>query len=117
MKKIELHKGYIELLASNLVLLTLKDNVTIEEEDILEIKEINTKLTNGLDYGLITNCGNYTSISTEARKLTAKKEMEGKEANDYQPAQISFRRKTKFAPATSMIQLLIAVVLGLMIMG
>jgi len=77
-EKIELNKVFVELLAPNLVLLSLKDNITIEVEDIIEIKDINTKLTNGNNYGLITNSGNYTSISNEARKLTANKEMEGK---------------------------------------
>lgn len=61
----------------------------------------------------------YDPIKEEIQERTEriKKELEGKDSGDYQPAQISFRRKTKSAPATSMIQLAIAAVLGLMIMG
>ncbi len=43
--------------------------------------------------------------------------MDNSEDGNYQPAQINFKRKTKSAPATSMLQLLIAAMLGLMIVG
>ena len=46
-----------------------------------------------------------------------KEEMEGKTDGTYQPTKISFKRKTKSAPATSMIQLAIAALLGLMVLG
>jgi hypothetical protein len=61
----------------------------------------------------------YDPIKEEIRERTQriKNEMEGQEAENHKPAQISFRRKTKAAPTTSMIQLLIAVALGLMVMG
>ncbi len=61
----------------------------------------------------------YDPVKEEIKERTEriKNAMEGKEAGDYKPAQISFKRKTKSAPATSMIQLGIAAVLGLMILG
>ncbi len=77
-EKISLNKSTIELLAPNLILVTLKDNSAIEVEDIIEIKAANSKLTKGTDYGVIMDSGNFTSISAEARNLTATKEMEGK---------------------------------------
>jgi len=61
----------------------------------------------------------YDPIKEEIKERTAriKQGMEAKDAEDYQPAHLSFKRKTKPAPITSMLQLLIAVMLGLMILG
>ncbi len=78
MKKTTLKNSTIEQLSANLVLVVLNDNATIEIEDIIEIKAANKKITNGENYGVIIDSGNYTSISNEARSLTASKEMEGK---------------------------------------
>jgi len=43
--------------------------------------------------------------------------MEGKESRDYQPSKIEFKRKAKSASSTSLLQLGIASVLGLLIIG
>jgi len=43
--------------------------------------------------------------------------MEGQETGDYSPSRIEFKRKTKSAPATSMLQLGIAALLGTMVLG
>ena len=61
----------------------------------------------------------YDPVKEEIKERTEriKKSMDGERDTDYTPAQISFKRKTKSAPATSMIQLLIAAVLGMMILG
>ena len=61
----------------------------------------------------------YDPVKEEIRERTEriKEEMIGQEAGTYQPSKISFKRKTKSAPATSMLQLAIAAFLGLMILG
>ncbi len=61
----------------------------------------------------------YDPVKEEIKERTEriKQEMEGKEPGQYKPAHISFRRKTKSAPMTSMLQLLIASVLGMLILG
>ncbi len=61
----------------------------------------------------------YDPIKEEIEERTEriKQELDGKETGNYHPAHISFRRKTKSAPMTSMLQLLIAAVLGMLILG
>ncbi len=61
----------------------------------------------------------YDPVKEEIKERTEriKQELEGKETSDYKPANISFRRKTRSAPMTSMLQLLIAAVLGMLILG
>jgi hypothetical protein len=76
MKKIELDKLTIELIASNIIFISLKEGVTIEDYDVAEVKKNNLKLTKGLDYAAILETGNYTSITKEARELMASSEME-----------------------------------------
>ncbi|GAB4233574.1 MAG: hypothetical protein Tsb0034_06820 [Ekhidna sp.] len=61
----------------------------------------------------------YDPVKEEIRERTEriKEEMEGKKAGNYNPSKISFRRKTKSTSFTSMLQLGIAALLGLMVMG
>ena len=61
----------------------------------------------------------YDPVKEEIKERTEriKEEMDGKAEGNYQPSKISFRRKTKSAPATSMIQLGIAALLGVMVLG
>lgn len=61
----------------------------------------------------------YDPVKEEIKERTEriKREMDGKESESFQPGQINFRRKTKAAPFTSLIQLGIAAVLGLMVVG
>jgi hypothetical protein len=77
-KKITLNKSTIEQLAPNLLLVVLNDNAEINVEDVIEIKEANGNIIGEIDYGVIMDSGKFTSISSEARNLTATKEMEGK---------------------------------------
>lgn len=76
MKRIELNKVFIELLTPQIVLVTTKDNSILEVEDLQEIKKINTELTKNIKYGVISDTGNYTSVSNEAREYMATKGME-----------------------------------------
>lgn len=61
----------------------------------------------------------YDPVKEEIRERTEriKERMDGKEDGSYQSSKISFKRKAKSAPATSMIQLGIAALLGLMVLG
>ncbi|NQZ77424.1 MAG: hypothetical protein HRT61_15185 [Ekhidna sp.] len=61
----------------------------------------------------------YDPVKEEIQERTDRiqGELDGKGAGTYQPSKISFKRKAKSAPATSMIQLGIAALLGLMVLG
>ncbi len=61
----------------------------------------------------------YDPVKEEIRERTEriKEEMEGGQTGEHRSSKIAFKRKTKSAPATSMIQLGIAATLGAMVMG
>lgn len=61
----------------------------------------------------------YDPVKDEIQERTEriKDEMKGREEGNYKSANISFKRKAKTAPMTSMLQLGIAAVLGLMVLG
>lgn len=71
-----LNKLTIELLAANLILITLNEGITIEVEDVHEVKKHNLELTKGNDYVIVFDSGLYTSISKEARELMTSKKIE-----------------------------------------
>lgn len=61
----------------------------------------------------------YDPVKEEIQERTERMQgqAEGIEGGNYQSSKINFKRKAKSAPATSMIQLGIASLLGLMIIG
>ncbi|WP_425393054.1 hypothetical protein [Ekhidna sp.] len=61
----------------------------------------------------------YDPVKEEILERTERirEEMEGKKAEEYRSTKINFKRKTKSAPATSMLQLGIAALLGSMVLG
>ena len=61
----------------------------------------------------------YDPVKEEIKERTERirQAMEGGENGEYKPAQISFKRKARKAPSTSMLQLSIAVILGMLILG
>ena len=61
----------------------------------------------------------YDPVKEEIEERTEriKDEMKSGEARNYQPSKINFKRKTKKAPATSLMQLFIAASLGGLIFG
>ncbi|MEO9482608.1 MAG: hypothetical protein ABJG47_04155 [Ekhidna sp.] len=61
----------------------------------------------------------YDPVKEEIKERTErmKERMDGKGGESSQPTKINFKRKAKYAPATSMIQLAIASLLGLMVLG
>ena len=61
----------------------------------------------------------YDPVKEEIQERTEriKQEMEGRDSESYQTSRITFKRKTKTASFTSMLQLGIAAILCLMILG
>ena len=78
MKKTELDKVYIELLAPNIILATIKDNSVIDIEDVIYAKKVNLELVQNLDYGLIIESGKNGEINNEARTMMVTKAIEEK---------------------------------------
>ncbi len=61
----------------------------------------------------------YDPVKEEIKERTEriKEQLDGKETGEYRSTKINFKRKAKSAPMTSMIQLGIAALLGLMVLG
>ena len=64
----------IRVVGHNIVENIIHDNVTIDREDVLAIKEANMSLTKGNQYAILVNAGPFSSITREARELSASKE-------------------------------------------
>jgi hypothetical protein len=64
----------IRLIAHGIIENIINDNGTLEIENVLEIKEVNKKLSNGQPYAVLVDSGMYGTISKEARELLASKE-------------------------------------------
>ncbi|MEM6736195.1 MAG: hypothetical protein AAGC64_09640 [Bacteroidota bacterium] len=61
----------------------------------------------------------YDPVKEEIKERTKRirEETEGKESTIYQPSKISFKRRAKSTPNTSLLQLGIAAFLGILIVG
>lgn len=71
------HKTYVgvfKLITSGIIEICIDDNTNIDVEEVSHIKEMNMKLANGKKYAVLVNSGNFTTITKEARELTASKE-------------------------------------------
>lgn len=66
----------IRRLKGNILENIVHDNVNIEVEDVREIKELNLSLSDNKPYAILVDSGMMTSISAEARKLSASKEFQ-----------------------------------------
>lgn len=66
----------VRLLTPTIVENIIHDNSDIDVEDILQLKEINKKLTGGANYAILVNSGMMTSITKEARELSADKDFQ-----------------------------------------
>jgi hypothetical protein len=64
----------VHLLSEQIIENIIDDNSNIDVTDLLEIKEANLKLANGKKYVVLVNSGHFTTITKEARELTASKE-------------------------------------------
>lgn len=68
----------VRLLAPTIVENIIHDNSEIDVEDIRQLKEINKKLTGGVNYAVLVSSGMMTSITPEARELSADKDFQQK---------------------------------------
>ncbi len=61
----------------------------------------------------------YDPVKEEIDQRTERirQEMNGKETGNYEPTRINFKRKTKPAPSASLLQVGIAALLGIMVVG
>ncbi|MCL4856630.1 MAG: hypothetical protein KJZ55_05055 [Flavobacteriales bacterium] len=72
MTKIELNKAYCELIEEGVILITYKNNVEIELDEVIEIRNITNDLAKGKPYVSIYDAGNDTTVTKEAREISAK---------------------------------------------
>lgn len=72
----EFEKAFVEVLNTNIVLVTIKIGCTIEVEDIRKIKAYNLVQMSNKDYGLVVDAKYYTSVSAESRKIMATESLE-----------------------------------------
>lgn len=75
---IELDKCNVFLVGENIIENQVKEGAHIEVEDILAIKKANMALTSGRPYGVLVCSSDFSSISDEARKLSASREIIGR---------------------------------------
>ena len=61
----------IRLVTPKIVENIILDYTTLEKNHVLEIKEINKQLTKGQPYAVLVDSGMLTTISKEARELSA----------------------------------------------
>lgn len=68
---VELEKAVIQLIDNRVLENRIKDHVQIEVEDIVAIKKAHMQLTKGESYVVLVYSGEFSSISKEARELSA----------------------------------------------
>lgn len=73
-KEIETQGARIRLINSSLVENVIIDYTSIDTEEVLKIKEVNLQLTDGKPYAVLVDSGLFTSITKEARELSASTE-------------------------------------------
>jgi hypothetical protein len=73
-KEIKTNSLTVRLIAPQIVENIIHDYVTVEKEDILTLKKLNGDLTAGKPYAVLVNSGLMTSISKDARELSASME-------------------------------------------
>lgn len=69
-------KATIRLIEPNILENVIHDDVTIDTNDLLEIKEINKSFTEGKPYVVLVDSGLTSSITKEGRELSASKEFQ-----------------------------------------
>lgn len=67
-------KTEVHLLEPGIIENIVKPGASIEAEDIQQLKEKNVELSHGEKYVVLVSSGHLSSISKEARELTASKE-------------------------------------------
>lgn len=72
--EIKTQSAIIRLLTPNIVENIILDYVTVEKEIVMELKRVNQQLTAGEPYAVLVDSGILTTISKEARELSASSE-------------------------------------------
>lgn len=72
--KTNIKKFSIRLIAPGIVENIVHENASLDVTDILNIKAVNEKLTEGRPYGVLVDSGMFATISKEARELSASAE-------------------------------------------
>jgi len=72
MSKIELNKATCELIEKGVIDVIYKDKVEIELEDVIEIRNVSSKLAGNNPYVSIYESGQDTTITKEAREISSK---------------------------------------------
>ena len=70
----ESEKFRVEEISKGVLINYIKKGIHIEKEDVVMLKEINKKLSSTKKYTVLVDAQEFTSISNEARKLSASKE-------------------------------------------
>ena len=73
-KEIKTKNVTIFLVSHGIIENIIHDHATLEQVDILEMKQMNKQLSGGLPYVVLIDSGTYTDITKEARELLASKE-------------------------------------------
>lgn len=74
MKEVKTKAATIRVLKSGIIENIIHDYASIEEKNVLEIKTANKELSKGKPYVILVDSGIYTTISKEARELSASKD-------------------------------------------
>lgn len=73
-QEIKIDCATIKLIKKGIIENVIHDYVTLDYEQVAEIRSINQKLSDGVHYAVLVDSGLYTSITKEARELSASKE-------------------------------------------
>lgn len=72
MNTIELNKAICELIEEGVILITYKNKVEIDIDEVIEIRNVTHELANGKEYVSIYDAGDETTVTKEAREISTK---------------------------------------------
>lgn len=72
MNKIELNKATCHLLEEGVILITYKNDVEIDIDEVIEIRNTTHQLADGKAFVSIYDAGDDTTVTKEAREISAK---------------------------------------------
>jgi len=73
---IELEKCYVLLLQEGLIENRMKEDILIDVQDVLAIKEANMSMSGGKHYCVLVTANDFNSVTNEARRLAASNEFQ-----------------------------------------
>lgn len=75
MGKIDLYHSFCERLENNIIYVHVNNDAEIDVEQILQIRETNEKLANGVNYVVLFEIAEFAFISKEAREYGGENEL------------------------------------------